>query len=95
MLDVVVRADRPVERGSDVPGDIRFRQGGSAANVVRSFARSGGRAVLICSIGRDGWGERLVGALRADGVEVHAVTSRGATGRLAAHRRPRTGSVRS
>ncbi len=84
MLDVVVRAGQPVERGSDVPGDIRFRQGGSAANVARSFVRLGGRGALVCSIGRDGWGERLVAALRAEGVDVHAVTGRGATGRLAA-----------
>ena len=84
MLDVVVRATGPVERGTDVPGDIRFRQGGSAANVARSFTRLGGRGVLICSVGRDGWGERLVGALRGDGVEVRAVPARGATGRLVA-----------
>ncbi len=84
LLDVVVRAGRPVERGSDVPGHIRFRQGGSAANVARSFVRSGGRGVLICGVGRDGWAERLLAAMRADGVEVHAVASRGSTGRLAA-----------
>jgi len=25
MLDVVVRASTPIERGTDVPGDVRFR----------------------------------------------------------------------
>jgi sugar/nucleoside kinase (ribokinase family) len=84
MLDVVIRASSAVELGSDVSGDIRFRQGGSAANVTRAFVRLGGRGVLVCSIGRDGWGERLVAAMRASGVGVHAVSSRGATGRLAA-----------
>jgi len=85
MLDVVVRAATAVERGTDVAGEIRFRQGGSAANVARSFARLGGRASLICGVGRDAWGERLVGALRADGVTVHGVRSQGAaTGRLVA-----------
>jgi len=84
LLDVVVRPVASVERGTDVPGDIRFRQGGSAANVVRSFVRLGGRGVLVCSVGRDGWGERLVAALRADGGVVRAVPARGATGRLTA-----------
>jgi sugar/nucleoside kinase (ribokinase family) len=84
MLDVVVRAASAIERGSDVPGGIRFRQGGSAANAARAFARLGGRGVLVCSVGRDGWGRRLVSALRADGVEVHPVAVRGATGRLVA-----------
>ena len=85
MLDVVVRAATPIEQGTDVPGDVRFRQGGSAANVARSFARLGGHGVLICSVGRDGWGERLVAAMRADAVRVHALVSRiTATGRLVA-----------
>ena len=84
LLDVVVRPAAPIERGSDVPGEVRFRQGGSAANVARSFVKLGGRGVLICSVGRDGWGERLVGALRGDGVRVRAVPARGATGRLVA-----------
>ncbi|MCY7417532.1 MAG: carbohydrate kinase family protein, partial [Chloroflexi bacterium] len=84
LLDIVVRAGAPVERGTDVPGDIRFRQGGSAANVVRSFVRLGGRGVLVCSVGRDGWGQRLVAALRADGGVVRAVPAQGATGRLTA-----------
>ena len=84
MLDVVVRAATPLEHASDVPGEVRFRQGGSAANVVRSFVRLGGHGGLICSVGRDGWGERLVAALRADGADVRAVAVRGATGRLVA-----------
>ncbi len=84
MLDVVVRATAPIERASDVPGEVRFRQGGSAANVVRSFVRLGGQGALVCSVGRDGWGERLVAALRTDGAAVHAVAARGATGRLVA-----------
>ncbi len=82
MLDVVVRAASAIEGGSDVPGEIRFRQGGSAANVVRAFVRLGGHGRLVCSVGRDPWGDRLVGVLRADGVDVRAVAARGSTGRL-------------
>lgn len=84
LLDVVVRADATLRPGSDVPGTVRFRVGGSAANVAREFARGGGSATLIAAVGRDGWGTRLVDAVRADGVTVRAVRVAGATGRLLA-----------
>ena len=74
----------PVERGSDVPGSVRFRQGGSAANVARAFRGLGGTATFIGSVGTDGWGRRLVSVLRTDGVRVHVVTSAAPTGRLVA-----------
>lgn len=84
LLDVVARADAGLRPGSDVDGTVRFRVGGSAANVARSFARLGGTATLISAVGRDGWGTRLVELVRADGVTVRAVRVAGATGRLLA-----------
>ena len=84
LLDVVVAPERPVERGTDVPGAISFRRGGSAANVAASFVRAGGTATLITSLGDDRLGSRLAASLRADGVRVRAVRQRGASGRLAA-----------
>jgi sugar/nucleoside kinase (ribokinase family) len=84
VLDVVLRADAPIETGTDVPGRVEIRQGGSAANVARWLARLGVRSQLVCSIGRDGAGRSLVAQLRRDDVKVHAV-------RVAGHRTGRIG----
>jgi sugar/nucleoside kinase (ribokinase family) len=84
MLDVVVVPERPPERGTDVPGRVVLRAGGSAFNVCRAFARLGGRATLVCAIGSDGLGRRLIAAARSDGVAVRAAEVKATTGRLAA-----------
>jgi sugar/nucleoside kinase (ribokinase family) len=84
LLDVVVTPRRPIARGSDVPGSVTFRRGGSAANTAAAFARLGGRASLITSLGTDAWAGYLVRSLRAEGVRVRAVHHDGASGRLAA-----------
>lgn len=84
MLDVVVRATVELDSGTDVPGTVRFRAGGSAGNTCRTFVRLGGAAALVCATGNDSLAKRLVSAYRASGVTVHAVTTRGSTPRLAA-----------
>jgi sugar/nucleoside kinase (ribokinase family) len=83
MLDVVVRPSADVEEGTDVPGSVRFRLGGSAGNTCRAFVALGGKAALVCAAGSDSLGQRLIGAHRVAGVTVHAVKSRGLTPRLA------------
>ncbi len=83
VLDVVIAPDRDLERGSDVTGAVRLRQGGSAATAARWLGRIGARSSLICAIGRDAPGRALVSALAADGVTVRAVRVAGArTGRI-------------
>jgi sugar/nucleoside kinase (ribokinase family) len=83
MLDVVLVATRPVESGTDVPGRVEIRQGGSAANTARWLGRLGVATQLICSIGRDGAGRSLVLQLERDGVTVHARRIAGSrTGRI-------------
>ncbi len=84
MLDVVVRASAGIEDGTDVPGTVRFRRGGSAANTAAAVGALGGAAVLVCAVGSDGLGGRMIEALRADGVVVRAVRVRGSTPRLLA-----------
>jgi sugar/nucleoside kinase (ribokinase family) len=84
VLDVVLQASQPIESGTDVPGRVEIRQGGSAANAARWLARLGARAQLVCAIGRDGAGRSLVAQLRRDSVEVRAV-------RIAGHRTGRIG----
>ena len=83
MLDVVLAAARPVESGTDVPGRVEIRQGGSAANTARWLARLGAKVQLVCSVGRDGAGRSLVNQLERDGVTVRATRVAGArTGRI-------------
>ena len=83
MLDAVIVPARPLERGSDVPGRVALRQGGSAANTARWLARLGVRSTLVTSVGRDAVGRALVDALRKDGVTVRASRASGRpTGRI-------------
>ncbi len=84
LLDVVVTPARPIERGTDVPGTVTFRRGGSAANTAAAFAGIGGSASLVTCLGDDVWAARLAASLRAEGVRVHAVRRPGDSGRLAA-----------
>jgi len=72
MLDIVVAPARPLERGTDVPGRVSLRQGGSAANTARWLARLGARSTLVTAVGRDAIGRTLVEALRSDKVTVRA-----------------------
>lgn len=83
MLDAVVVPERPLERGTDVPGRVMLRQGGSAANTARWLARLGVRSTLVTAVGRDPVGRALVDALRRDGVSVRASRVAGrASGRI-------------
>jgi sugar/nucleoside kinase (ribokinase family) len=83
ILDVVLTPERPIELGTDVPGRVGIRPGGSAANTARWLARLGVRTQLVCSVGRDGAGRALVEHMRADGVVVRASRIAGQrTGRI-------------
>jgi sugar/nucleoside kinase (ribokinase family) len=83
VLDVVLTPERPIERGTDVPGRVGIRQGGSAANTARWLGRLGVRTQLICAVGRDGAGRSLVEQVRSDGVVVRAARIAGQrTGRI-------------
>ena len=83
VLDVVLATSRPLQASSDVPGSVRFVQGGSAANTARWVARLGARSILIAAVGQDATGRALVKAVRSDGVIVHVSRIAGArTGRI-------------
>jgi ribokinase len=83
MLDVVVAPTRPLKRGTDVPGRVSLRQGGSAANTARWLAMLGARSTLVTSVGRDAIGRTLVESVRSDKVTVRATRVAGrATGRI-------------
>ncbi len=68
VLDAVLVPSRPLERGTDVPGRVALRQGGSAANTARWLARLGARTTLVAAVGRDRIGRALVEAVRVEGV---------------------------
>ncbi len=82
-LDVVVAPARPLVAGTDVPGSIALRQGGSAATTARALAALGVRSTLVTSVGRDPIGRALVRDLEAAHVAVRALRVRGSrTGRI-------------
>ena len=83
MLDVVLAPRQALARGTDVPGQVALRQGGSAATTARWLARLGARSTLVCAVGRDPAGRALVSALEGDGVRVRATRVAGErTGRI-------------
>ena len=83
MLDVVLAPERALETGTDVPGRVMLRHGGSAASTARWLARLGARVTLLCAVGRDPEGRALVAALERDGVRVRATRVAGErTGRI-------------
>jgi sugar/nucleoside kinase (ribokinase family) len=83
VVDVMLLPARDLERGTDVPGLVRLRQGGSATTTARWLGRLGARSSLVCAIGRDAVGRALVMAVAGDGVTVRAVRVAGApTGRI-------------
>ena len=83
MVDVVLAPARPLQSGTDVPGRVMLRPGGSAANTARWLARLGARSTLVCAVGRDPEGRALVSALEGDGVRVRAMRAAGErTGRI-------------
>jgi sugar/nucleoside kinase (ribokinase family) len=83
VLDVVLAAARTIEKGTDVPGRVEIRQGGSAGTTARWLARLGVRTQLVCAVGRDGAGRSLVRQLERDRVTVRATRVAGfRTGRI-------------
>ena len=83
VLDVVLALGIDLERGTDVPGRVRLRQGGSATTTARWLGRLGSRSSLVCAVGRDAIGRSLVAVVAGDGVQVRAVRVAGApTGRI-------------
>ena len=83
VVDAVVIPARALDSGTDVPGRVALRQGGSAATTARWLARLGARTTLVCAVGRDTFGRVLVEAVEGDGVRVRATRVAGErTGRI-------------
>lgn len=73
VLDIILQHAAPEVPGSDTPGTVRFRAGGSAANTARELAALGGRVTFLGAVGADETGVRLDAVLRRAGVTARTV----------------------
>jgi ribokinase len=73
-LDLVMRVGHLPRPGQTVIGrDLRQSPGGKGANQAVAAARLGARCSLIGGVGDDSFGDKLLGALSASGVETGPV----------------------
>jgi ribokinase len=83
LVDVVLAPAVELLAGTDVPGRVMLRQGGSATTTARWLGRGGARVSLIASVGRDVAGRALVRTIVEDGVAPHVARPAGRpTGRV-------------
>lgn len=83
VVDVVLAPATELVTGTDVPGRVMLRQGGSATTTARWLGRGGARVTLIAAVGRDAAGRALVKAIAGDGVTPRVVRVAGQrTGRV-------------
>ena len=68
MIDVSALLTGPLATGSDTPGSITVRDGGSGANTAAWLASLGVATTFVGCVGDDAFGERAVAALGAAGV---------------------------
>jgi len=83
VLDVTIVPDRRLQPDDDTPATITVGGGGQAANFCAWAASLAEPARLVCRVGDDATGTRLVSDLEAGGVEVFAVRGSDPTGVIA------------
>jgi sugar/nucleoside kinase (ribokinase family) len=71
MVDVVVRAQGPFNRGSDTACRIIVTPGGSATNQAVALAAAGAQVHLVAVVGDDELGRAALGSLSGTGVQAH------------------------
>jgi ribokinase len=80
LLDVIVRLEQPLERGTDAAAETRAGVGGQAANVAAWAASLGADARFVGKRGDDPAGALAAGQLARHGVTVLGPVSPGASG---------------
>ena len=80
LLDVIVRAPRPLAPGADTPVETRLASGGQAANVASWVAALGGSARLVVKRADDETGRLARSLLEGRGVELAGPVVDGRTG---------------
>lgn len=68
LWDVIGRCERPMQKGSDMPGRITRLPGGVAMNIAMAVARFGLRPALLSAVGRDAEGDELIAACGTRGL---------------------------
>lgn len=80
-LDLKARTTAAVVPGTSNPGTLATSAGGVGRNVAENLARLGTATVLVAAVGSDRFGDDLLDATAAAGVDVsHVRTVPGATG---------------
>jgi ribokinase len=73
-MDLVVEAERAPQMGETILGKrIHYLPGGKGANQAVAAARLGARTTMIGAVGTDGFGDSLLQALAAEGIETAGV----------------------
>jgi sugar/nucleoside kinase (ribokinase family) len=80
LLDVIVRLERPLAAGSDVPAETHVGAGGQAANVAAWAAVLGGRGRYVGKRAADAAGATVAAELERHGVELCGPLVDGVTG---------------
>jgi ribokinase len=74
-MDISVTvAELPSPGATVLGGAARFTPGGKGANQAVAAARLGGIVAMVGCVGRDDFGQRLLKALTAEGIDTEAVT---------------------
>ncbi len=69
-MDIVARTDGEGLKGDSTPGQIQCSPGGVARNLAENLARLGAHACLISAVGDDPFGQALLAATHAAGVDL-------------------------
>ena len=69
-MDIVARTDGEGLKGDSTPGRIHCSPGGVARNLAENLARLGVHSCLISAVGDDLFGQSLLAATQAAGVEM-------------------------
>ena len=73
-MDLVVKVnDRPKGGQTVIGGDFKEVPGGKGANQAVAMARLGGKVNMIGKVGKDGFGETLLNALKNDNVNTEYI----------------------
>lgn len=72
-LDLKARTTRAVVPGTSNPGTIATSPGGVGRNIAENLARLGTPTLLVAAVGRDLFGDELLAATAAAGVDVSRV----------------------
>lgn len=73
-MDICARSNGILTEADSTPGQIQCSPGGVARNVAENLSRLGHVTHLVSAVGDDVFGQHLLQATRAAGVDVSAVT---------------------